>query len=48
MLRVAALRLAAATVEGLHPRDRTVPEIQADAYALFQRSAKVRLRVIRE
>ncbi|KAF5832868.1 hypothetical protein DUNSADRAFT_11088 [Dunaliella salina] len=39
-VRVAAVRLAAATVEGLHPRDRAVPEVQAEAYALFRQSAK--------
>eukprot|EP00967_Tisochrysis_lutea_P088233 scaffold125082_cov17-Tisochrysis_lutea.AAC.1 len=43
-VRVAAVRLAAATVEGLHPRDRAVPEVQAEAYALFRQSAKVRGR----
>ena len=41
-VRVAALHLAAATVEGLHPRDRAVPEVQAEAFSLFQKSAKVR------
>jgi hypothetical protein len=38
---LAAFHLAAAVVEGLNPADRTAPIVQAEAFTLFQRAARV-------
>ncbi|MEW5307721.1 MAG: hypothetical protein WDW36_010098 [Sanguina aurantia] len=41
-VRGAALRLACAVVDGLHPLDRNTAPVQAEAYALLLRNAKDR------
>jgi hypothetical protein len=45
-VRLAALHLAAAVVEGLNPGDRTAPSVQAEAFTLFQRAARVGLSTL--
>lgn len=43
-MRCAALRLACAVVDGLHPLDRNTAPVQAEAYTLLLRNAKVGTR----
>lgn len=41
-VRCAALRMAAAAVAALNPLDRSAPAVQAEAWSLVQRFARVR------
>jgi hypothetical protein len=41
-VRLAALSLAAAVVEGLSPYDRSAPAVHAEAWKLFEKGHKVR------
>lgn len=41
-MKAAGLKLAAAVVEGLPQTDRNMPAVQAEAWKLFEKQAKVR------
>lgn len=41
-VKAAALRLAAAVVEGLNPMDRGAPAVQSEAWTMFGKAMKVR------
>ncbi len=44
-VRAASLRLAASTIEGMHPADRLAMTVQTEAWTLFVKASKVRTRL---